>query len=91
MVKMGDAQNNLDFSKRVGENMAFVIPAGKWHNLINIGNEPIKLFSITFIFQAIQLRTPPLMAISLEFIGKMAQALREERLCQMQNPMMFQK
>ncbi len=46
MVKMGDAQNNLDFSKRVGENMAFVIPAGKWHNLINIGSEPIKLFSI---------------------------------------------
>ena len=46
MVKMGDAQNNLDFSKRVGEDASIIIPAGKWHNLINIGNEPIKLFSI---------------------------------------------
>lgn len=46
MVKMGDAQNNLDFSKKVSENMVFVVPAGKWHNLINIGSEPIKLFSI---------------------------------------------
>lgn len=46
MVKMGDAQNNLDFSKRVGEDASIIIPAGKWYNLINIGNEPIKLFSI---------------------------------------------
>ena len=46
MVKVGDAQNNLDFSKRVGENESIIIPAGKWHNLINIGNETIKLFSI---------------------------------------------
>lgn len=46
MVKMGDAQNNLDFSKRVGEDASIIIPAGKWHNLINIGNEQIKLFSI---------------------------------------------
>ena len=35
-----------DFSKRVGDNESIIIPAGKWHNLINIGNEPIKLFSI---------------------------------------------
>lgn len=46
MVKVGEAQNNLDFSKRVGENESIIIPAGKWHNLINIGNETIKLFSI---------------------------------------------
>lgn len=46
IIKMGDSQNNLDFQKNVGENFAFVIPAGKWHNLVNIGNEPIKLFSI---------------------------------------------
>ncbi|NLJ89950.1 MAG: cupin domain-containing protein, partial [Clostridiales bacterium] len=28
------------------EDYAFIIPAGKWHNLINTGNEPIKLYSI---------------------------------------------
>ena len=46
MVKMGESQNNLDFSKKVSEDISIIIPAGKWHNLINIGNEPIKLFSI---------------------------------------------
>lgn len=25
---------------------AFIIPAGKWHNLINIGDTPLKLYSI---------------------------------------------
>ena len=39
-------KNNLDFSKKVSEDISIIIPAGKWHNLINIGNEPIKLFSI---------------------------------------------
>jgi mannose-6-phosphate isomerase-like protein (cupin superfamily) len=28
------------------DDFAFIIPAGKWHNLINIGNKPIKLYSI---------------------------------------------
>lgn len=46
IVKMGDSQNLLDFQRKVGENFSLVIPAGKWHNLINTGNEPIKLFSI---------------------------------------------
>lgn len=46
IVKMGDSQNSLDFQRKVGEGFSFVIPAGKWHNLINTGNEPIKLFSI---------------------------------------------
>lgn len=46
IIKMGDSQSNLDFQKRVGENFAFIIPAGKWHDLVNTGNEPIKLFSI---------------------------------------------
>lgn len=46
IVKMGDSQNSLDFQRKVGEGFSFVIPAGKWHNLINTGNGPIKLFSI---------------------------------------------
>lgn len=46
LVKMGDSKEKLDFQKKVGENFVFIIPAGKWHNLINTGNEPIKLFSI---------------------------------------------
>jgi len=30
----------------VDDDFIFIIPAGKWHNLINTGNEPLKLYSI---------------------------------------------
>jgi len=46
MVQMGNSRTNLDFQKRVFENFALMIPAGKWHNLINIGYKPLKLYSI---------------------------------------------
>lgn len=46
LVQMGNDKNNLNFQRKVYDNYAFVIPAGKWHNLINIGNVPIKLYSI---------------------------------------------
>lgn len=46
IVKMGDSKDRLNFQKRIYDDFAFVIPAGKWHNLINTGNEPLKLYSI---------------------------------------------
>lgn len=46
IVKMGDAENDLDFEAYVAKDYAFIIPAGKWHNLINTGGKPIKLYSI---------------------------------------------
>ncbi|MGO4889866.1 cupin domain-containing protein [Anaerobacillus sp. MEB173] len=46
LVRMGDSQEHLDFEEEVYDDFAFVIPAGKWHNLINTGDTPIKLYSI---------------------------------------------
>ncbi|MCX7842113.1 MAG: cupin domain-containing protein [Clostridia bacterium] len=46
LVKMGDQKDRLDFQANVRDDFAFIIPAGKWHNLINTGNKPIKLYSI---------------------------------------------
>ena len=46
LVEMGDEKNNLTFKRKVYDDFAFVIPAGTWHNLTNIGNVPIKLYSI---------------------------------------------
>lgn len=46
LVQMGDDKNYLNFQKRVETNSAFVIPAGEWHNLINTGNTPLKIYSI---------------------------------------------
>lgn len=46
LVQMGDREDYLNFQERVYDDFAFIIPAGKWHNLINTGNKPIKLYSI---------------------------------------------
>ncbi|PKM95183.1 MAG: cupin domain-containing protein [Firmicutes bacterium HGW-Firmicutes-1] len=46
IVKMGDRKNRLYFQEKVYDGFAFIIPAGKWHNLINTGNKPLKLYSI---------------------------------------------
>lgn len=45
-VQIGDTKNNLNFEKRVSENSAIMVPAGKWHNLTNTGNKPLKLYTI---------------------------------------------
>jgi len=46
LVKMGDTKSKLDFQANVAADYAFIIPAGKWHNLINTGYTPLKLYSI---------------------------------------------
>jgi mannose-6-phosphate isomerase-like protein (cupin superfamily) len=46
LVLMGDRENDMDFQEYVNAAYAFIIPAGKWHNLINTGNIPLKLYSI---------------------------------------------
>jgi mannose-6-phosphate isomerase-like protein (cupin superfamily) len=46
IVKMGTKKDKLDFQARVSDDYAIVIPANTWHNLINTGSRPIKLYSI---------------------------------------------
>ena len=46
IVKMGKRKDCLDFQRNICKNDAVFIPAGTWHNIINIGNEPLKLSSI---------------------------------------------
>ena len=46
IVKMGDSEYNLSFQRKVYDDFAFIIPAGKWHNLVNTGTIPLKLYSI---------------------------------------------
>lgn len=45
-VIMGDSQNRPNFQANVKADFAIIIPAGKWHNLINTGRVPLKLYSI---------------------------------------------
>lgn len=46
LVMMGSSKEDLSLQTPVCDGFAFVIPAGTWHNLINTGNRPIKLYSI---------------------------------------------
>ncbi|MDF2652608.1 MAG: cupin [Paenibacillus sp.] len=46
IVQMGDSKDKLDFEERVYDDYAIMIPAGKWHNLTNTGNEPLKIYVI---------------------------------------------
>ncbi|MDR0295190.1 MAG: cupin domain-containing protein [Prevotellaceae bacterium] len=45
-VMMGDTGDSLTFVQTVEADFAIIIPAGKWHNLINTGDKPLKLYSI---------------------------------------------
>jgi len=46
LVRMGDAKERLDFETAAREGDAVLIPAGKWHNLINTGDQPLKVYVI---------------------------------------------
>jgi mannose-6-phosphate isomerase-like protein (cupin superfamily) len=46
IMRMGDNEDNLDFEARVEHDFAVFIPAGKWHNLVNDSDEPLKIYSI---------------------------------------------
>ncbi len=46
IVMIGDRRDQLDFKAKVYDDYAIFIPAGKWHNLINPGRTPLKLYSI---------------------------------------------
>lgn len=45
-VEMGDAKDQLDFVEEVEDDDVVLVPAGKWHNVTNVGDEPLQLYSI---------------------------------------------
>lgn len=46
LVKIGKSKDNLNDTHRINGNFGIVIPAGTWHNVINTGNMPLKLYSV---------------------------------------------
>ena len=46
VVLMGDAKDNLTLRRNVSDDFAFIIPAGTWHNLINTGSRPLRLYTL---------------------------------------------
>ena len=45
-VYMGSCRDNLQGVACVKENDAILIPAGTWHNIVNVGGRPLKLYSL---------------------------------------------
>ncbi|ENK0557851.1 cupin domain-containing protein [Clostridium sporogenes] len=46
LVKMGSNKDRPNFQAEVYDDFAIMIPAGTWHNIINTGNKPLKVYSI---------------------------------------------
>jgi mannose-6-phosphate isomerase-like protein (cupin superfamily) len=45
-VQMGPTRGDLSFDREVGDDWVVLVPAGMWHNVTNIGEEPLKLYSL---------------------------------------------
>lgn len=46
MSMMGSAENRLNYQRHVSKGYAVFVPAGTWHNIVNIGSSPLKLYSV---------------------------------------------
>ncbi len=45
-VMMGESENNLDQIWSAEDDWAIFIPSGMWHNILNDGDEELKMYSI---------------------------------------------
>lgn len=45
-VELGPSEDEVTFTEEVSADWAVIVPKGTWHNIINIGDAPMKLYSI---------------------------------------------
>ncbi|WP_440313095.1 cupin domain-containing protein [Leucobacter chromiireducens] len=45
-VQMGPSAEQLTFDEEVGADWGVFVPSGVWHNISNIGDEPMRVYSI---------------------------------------------
>jgi mannose-6-phosphate isomerase-like protein (cupin superfamily) len=45
-AQMGPAKGDLTFDQKVGDGWCVLVPAGSWHNVTNIGDEPMQVYTI---------------------------------------------
>jgi mannose-6-phosphate isomerase-like protein (cupin superfamily) len=43
---MGPAEDRLDFEQEVSDGWSIQVPAGTWHDVINTGDEPLRLYAV---------------------------------------------
>jgi mannose-6-phosphate isomerase-like protein (cupin superfamily) len=45
-VQMGASKDELTFDKEVSDGWCILVPAGTWHNVTNVGDEPLQVYAI---------------------------------------------
>jgi len=45
-VDLGRTESTVDETHEVTDDWAFIVPAGVWHNVANIGDDDVKLYSL---------------------------------------------
>ncbi|HMM57899.1 MAG TPA: cupin domain-containing protein [Rudaea sp.] len=45
-AQIGPSRDRLTFDREVSDGWCVLIPAGTWHNVTNIGNEPMQVYAI---------------------------------------------
>lgn len=45
-VQMGPQRDQLTFDETIGDDWVALIPAGLWHNVTNVGEDDLKLYSL---------------------------------------------
>jgi mannose-6-phosphate isomerase-like protein (cupin superfamily) len=45
-AEFGESEDSVDESYDVGPDWAIIVPAGIWHNVVNTGDEDLKLYSL---------------------------------------------
>ena len=45
-VEFGRTEDAVDETHEVEDDWAFIVPAGVWHNVVNIGDDEVKLYSL---------------------------------------------
>lgn len=43
---MGPSQDDLSFTQEVSDGWSIQVPAGTWHDIINTGDEPLRLYTV---------------------------------------------
>ncbi|MGN0526127.1 MAG: cupin domain-containing protein, partial [Acutalibacteraceae bacterium] len=46
IVMMGSSKDCLNFQRPIRNGYAVFVPAGTWHNIINTGNQPLKIYTV---------------------------------------------
>lgn len=46
LVMMGEKKCDLHYRQKVNKDYAVFLPAGTWHNIVNTGNRPLKIYSV---------------------------------------------